>query len=51
MSILLDPINYPGLLNNLMTMLPEQAEKLQEAVEHIDADKVIKMTEVIKDKD
>ena len=40
-----------GLLNNLMTMLPEQAEKLQEAVEHIDADKVIKMTEVIKDKD
>ena len=40
-----------GLVNNLMTMLPEQAEKLQEAVEHIDADKVIKMTEVIKDKD
>lgn len=40
-----------GMLDNLMTVLPEQASKLQEAMESIDKDKVVAMADVMKNKD
>lgn len=37
-----------GMLENLMTVLPEQASKLQEAIDGIDKDKVVAMADVMK---
>ena len=43
--------SFSGLIEMLINVLPEQASKLQEAIENMDTEKIIKMTEVIKDKD
>lgn len=40
-----------GILENLMTVLPEQASKLQEVMESIDKDKVVAMADAMKNKD
>ena len=40
-----------GMLNNLMQIIPEQASKLQEAIENTDKDKLVAMADVMKNKD
>ena len=40
-----------GMLNNLMKILPEQASKLQEAIENTDKDKLVAMADIMKNKD
>ena len=40
-----------GMLNNLIQIIPEQASKLQEAIENTDKDKLVAMADVMKNKD